>query len=531
MTEQVFSSHGSSKLSRRWVLIYVLASILLLMRLVKLGSGTNFFFDEWQFVVERSVFDSASFLQPHNGHLVAFPVAIYMLLVRIVGLDQHWVFGVFAVLAHLCVANLVATLVRRRRGEFAGLCSMIVVAFMGAGWQNIFWSFQIGFVASIAFFLGSLLVLDVDKDELSRARRIVASCLMMCSLLSSGVGVAALVATSFVCVVRPERARVWWVPIAPVLMYGVWYLSYGESSVSLGAYTTLPEFGGEATSAAVGGVFGVGENIGQILLGMLLVVLLGRFRQFRSSRVSVATVVFYGTFVVLVALSRSSNGEPTASRYLYVGIIAIVVALGASPTTLAWPSKALPGILAVLAIWGSNSMLESGARTQRMEGELISANLAVVESYGSFLDPALPVDPVHAPQLSVGGYLLAVARFDSSPAARLSDVSDLGFEARLSADLIIDRAIVPIELSVAGEDCTVGTAGVTNVSASPGASVLISGFEPTNYTIRRFNLDASRAAGRSVDFAIVKFEFPRDQLDLPFHLVFDKPVDVVTCPH
>jgi hypothetical protein len=216
---------------------------------------------------------------------------------------------------------------------------------------------------------------------------------------------------------------------------------------------------------------------------------------------------------------------------LYVGIIAIVVALGASPTTLAWPSKALPGILAVLAIWGSNSMLESGARTQRMEGELISANLAVVESYGSFLDPALPVDPVHAPQLSVGGYLLAVARFESSPAARLSDVPDLGFEARLSADLIIDRAIVPTELSVAGEDCTVGTAGVTNVSASPGASVLISGFEPTNYTIRRFNLDASRAAGRSVDFAIVKFEFPRDQLDLPFHLVFDKPVDVVTCPH
>ena len=531
MTEQVFSSHGSPKLSRRWALVYAIASTLVFLRLVKLGYGTNFFFDDWQFIVERSTFNSASFFQPHNGHLSAFPVAVYMLVLRIVGLDHHWVFIVIAVLAHLCLANLVATFVRRRRGEFAGLCSMIVVALMGAGWQNIFWSFQIGFVSSIAFFLGSLLVLDVDKDELSRVRRIVASCLMMCSLLSSGVGVAALVATSFICVTRPERARVWWVPIAPVLMYGVWYLSFGESNASLGAYAKIPEYGVETTSAAVGGVFGVGEKIGQLLLGMLLVVLFGRFRQFWSSRVSVATVVFYGTFVVLVALSRSSNGEPTASRYLYVAIIAIIVALGATPTTLAGPSKALPGVIVVLAVWGSNSMLETGARTLRNEGEIMRANLAVVETYGSSLDPALPVDPVHAPQLSVGGYLMAVARFESSPSAQLSDVPKLGFEARLSADLVIDRAIVPNELSIAGEDCSVELAGVTNVSASPGTSVLISGFEPTNYAVRRFNLDASRAVGRSIDFAIVKFQFPSDELDLPFQLVFDKPVDVVTCPH
>lgn len=514
---------------RGWTVVYVATSLIMGVRLMTLGAGGNFFFDEWQFVVDRSSFGATAMFEPHNGHLSAVPVVVYQFLSRIVGLDDYWAFRFVVVLVHLVTATLVAYLVRRRCGEIAGLSALLIVGLMGAGWQNMFWGIQVGFVGSIGLFLVAVLLLDSPMTMKSIRRRWLVSLALLCALASSGIGVAALAAVAVHCIASHKRAHLWWIPLAPGLIYGLWYLEYGRSTLEDGAYTSVLAYSGHAASAAAGGVFGWGENIGQMILGtvILSVVLLIRTKRFSS--VSVLTATFYVFFLCFVALSRTSFAEPSSSRYQYVGIISLVLIVGASFKRPDRPWAFAPLVVAVLAVWGSNGLLEDGAGSLRLEGQISRANLAAVEFFGSSLDPALQVDPVHAPQLQVGGYLNVVMSIGSSPAATLSEIPSFGVEARMSADLVINNAIAPTAMSMPGEDCEVIDASVTDVTVGAGSTILISGNEPTTFTVRRFSPDESRASGRALENAIVGFSFPEDDLSEPYHIVFESGVDVVDC--
>ena len=103
----------------------VLAVVLLATGafLLRETRGTTFWFDEWQWVLDRRGDDLSAFLAPHNGHLTLVPVALYKLLFATAGLENYTPYRVMVVAAHLgCVALLFAY-ARRRVGDPAALRS------------------------------------------------------------------------------------------------------------------------------------------------------------------------------------------------------------------------------------------------------------------------------------------------------------------------------------------------------------------------------------------------------------------------
>ena len=56
------------------------------------GLGTTFFFDEWEFVMDRQPWRWDILLTPYNGHLSLLPVLVYKVLFETVGLGPYWVY-------------------------------------------------------------------------------------------------------------------------------------------------------------------------------------------------------------------------------------------------------------------------------------------------------------------------------------------------------------------------------------------------------------------------------------------------------
>jgi len=53
-----------------------------------LTSETTFFQDTWAFLIDRREVTPDALFEPHNEHLVVFPVLIEMLLVRVFGMTS-----------------------------------------------------------------------------------------------------------------------------------------------------------------------------------------------------------------------------------------------------------------------------------------------------------------------------------------------------------------------------------------------------------------------------------------------------------
>ena len=62
------------------------------------------------------------------------------------------------------------------------LVAAAMLLFLGRGWQDILWAFQIGFVASVA--LGMLAVYLLDPDHVGPIRQAAASVSLLLSVMS-----------------------------------------------------------------------------------------------------------------------------------------------------------------------------------------------------------------------------------------------------------------------------------------------------------------------------------------------------------
>src|SRR3954447_7983470 len=142
-----------------WV---ALAGLLLLTAAVVLylGRATTFYFDEWNFVLERRAWNLDALLKPHNEHLSLVPVLIYKALFSTLGIDAYAPYRAAGVVVHLIVLVLLFVYARRRVGDVLALGVTVVLAVFGPAWPDVMWPFQMGFLGSLAAALGALLCLD-----------------------------------------------------------------------------------------------------------------------------------------------------------------------------------------------------------------------------------------------------------------------------------------------------------------------------------------------------------------------------------
>jgi len=229
---------------------------------------TGFYFDEWDFVQDRRAWDAATLLEPHNEHLSLLPVLVYKLAFATVGLESHVPYQLAATGLHLGIVVLVFAYARRRVGEALAVAAAVAVLFVGEGSLDVLWSFQIGFLASLAAGLGALLCLD----RADRRGDVAASILLTAALCSSSLGLPLLVAAFVEVLGRPDRRARRRVLAAPVVLYAAWYVGYGVGSgANADNVFAAPGYVADAAAAAAGALFGLGADWGRpLLLGGLV---------------------------------------------------------------------------------------------------------------------------------------------------------------------------------------------------------------------------------------------------------------------
>ena len=116
------------------------------------------------FLAERTGGDLGDLLRPHNNvQWSTLPILVYRLMWTLFGLRSYVPYQVVLIALHLTAAVLLRTAMRRAGvGPWIATAAASLFVLFGAGYQNIVWAFQIGFVGSLVFELTQLLLADHD---------------------------------------------------------------------------------------------------------------------------------------------------------------------------------------------------------------------------------------------------------------------------------------------------------------------------------------------------------------------------------
>jgi hypothetical protein len=390
------------------------------------GRDLTFFYDEWDFILERRGISLATFLEPHGGdHPTVFPVAAYKVMLQLFGLESYLPYRLMVVVVHLTCAVLLYIYARRRVGAWLALAPAVLLLFLGSAWQDILWPFQITYLGSLATGLGALLVLDA-----ARPRDWLLCLLVAASLLCSSVGILFVVLAAVEIAAQPSRWRRAWVVIVPLAILGAILLAYGGdgSSRELAAPGVAVRYALDMASAAAGAIAGLGTDWGRPLLiaGAVLLAVLVRQRPGESVRL-VALGAGAAAFWLLTGLSRGSMSPPVppdTSRYVYPGallILLLLVTASAGRRHVTRSGGVLLALGVLLACVSGVGVLGDGGGGLREVTTALRPQLAALEAAGDTVDPGLHLDPQRAPGLVAGGYRDAVASF-GSPAPTLDEL-------------------------------------------------------------------------------------------------------------
>lgn len=401
-----------------------------------LGRGLVFYFDEWNFVLERRTGWFDAFFAGHNGHPSMVPVLVYRFLFALVGLEHYGAFRLVVIVFHLmCVAALYLT-ARSRCGPWPAAVIAASLLLLGRAWEDLLWPFQVGYLASILGAIGATWAID------RRAWRAAALCALL-AVASSGIGAAVVAGVTIELVVQ----RAWrqlWVAVVPGLALTMWTLRFGDSQAKLSNLRLVPRYAADALAGVLGALTGLpawGAWIGGGLLVLAgMTVWAGRTIPPGLAFAATGGAAFWS----LTALARGELGGPTSSRYLYPGAVFVLLAIAA----VLRPGRArqLPvvagGVLVLFASWTGLEELRRGASALRATSTSVAAQLRALEEASAVVPDDFRPDLVRMPQVFAGPYLEAVNDL-GSPATPLADVRALPAPFRTEADNVIVAAAGP----------------------------------------------------------------------------------------
>ena len=400
-----------------------------------LGRSTSFYYDDWNFVLFRRPWDADALLQPHNEHLSLVPVLIYKAIFTTAGIESYVPFRVAGVAVHLLVLVALFVYARRRVGDGPALGAATLIAVLGPSWPDVLWPFQMGFLGSLAAGIAALLALDRGD----RKGEIAAAALLTVALASSSMGIPLFIAAALEILGRPDRKRRWPILAAPAGLYGVWYLTYGagDSTASVDNLLSTPAYIADAAAAATGAMFGLGVEWGRplaIALGALLVLAIrrGAADPWRLAALIALPFVFWG----LTGLARADLHEPGAPRYLYPGVLflLLIAVEAARGVRLTRGGLAALAVLLVLVTVANLGALRNGAGYLRDQAAELDGGLAALQLAAPVgLPPDFRPQPTVAPQIDATSYLAAVKDL-GSPVPPPAQLPRLFGRGRAAAD-------------------------------------------------------------------------------------------------
>ncbi len=412
-----------------WVLVAGAA----LVHLDTFQAPRTFFFDEWAFVFDRRSGGLSTFLEPHNGHLSALPVAAFRLLFGVFGMDRYRPYRLMGLLVHVAVATAAYRYCRARLGEIAGIATGALVLWLGIGWQNIFWPFQIGYMGSVAsgIVAWNLLAWRSRRGDVGAAIAIVVS------LSCSGLGISIAAGTGALLVAERAWRRILVVLSPSVVLYGIWYLAYGTSQGQGSNVPRLPRFVVDSAAGAAGGLFGRDLLWGRLLAGVLVgfgVALVCTRRRLPVTLIApaVAAIVNWA----LTGYSRADEVPPDASRYAYVGaILVLLVAVDVCRPFERRVVRYAVAAVALMGIWGNAAVMDVGAGGLQSVTAVTRAELRALEWAAAAVDVSYRPDTSRMPQVVAGEYLDAMADLGSA-AASDGEIAVASEETRAEVDRV-----------------------------------------------------------------------------------------------
>ena len=535
--------------------------------LYHLTRGTTFWFDEWNWVTGRRGNDAGAFLDSYNGHFSLIPVAIYRLLFATAGLSHYGPYRVVLIAADLVSALLVFVYAKRRVGDLLGLIAAALVLFLGPGWQDILWPFQVAWLISLAAGVGALLMLD----RRTRGGDILGCVCLGISLASSGVGVVVALGLVVDVTVGRRRWRDGWIVAIPLVLYAVWWIAYQVSTRS-SALHLLPGFVANEVAVSAGSLTGLAGSTGFGGKGDLLtwgrpfalvaLVLVG-WRLFYLKRVptrvlSLATML--GSFWVLTAWTRAwlSGTQAWASRYLYVDALLLVLLAAelAAGIAISRNVRVVIAVVLGLAVVGNVNALRQEAEVVRTSGEATRADLGALQIGRNLETPDYVAQYMPGyPLVRVGARdYFAAAKSLGSPAATPGEIVAEPNPARQVADSELIR-IHQIALRSAAAGATLGARPVVKQSAGavrlqgacvvltrgssaksafveviipPAGVIMTAGGGPATVGIRRF-ADISHPLGTLADSAPAAVRIAPDRATQPWLLTITPTRRVAVC--
>lgn len=413
------------------------------------GRHRWFALDDWDFLESRSLTNIDDLFRAHNEHWSTVPLVAWRLLWHLDGLHHYWLYQAVVVGAHVAVIVLLRTLMRRAgvRPWTATLVALTLLLF-GAGSQNIVWAFQIGFVGSVAFGLGQVLLLDHDGPV--DRRDAIGLGLGLLAIMSSGIGVTMVVVAGVAALLR----RGWRVALLHTVPLGAVYLVWwwieqpattgnplrGSTYDTAHAIASFVVVGVGATFGAVASLQYLGWVLAAMTVGGLYLAWRGlswsTWRHQGSAVVAmlVGLILFYG----ISAYGRWWSGSDYArtSRYLYLGAAFVLPAVGvAADAVMRRWRRLAPVVVALLAVGIVGNILtfrdEARADEERYEpARALILNLAD-RSLGDEVGAATEPDPRANPGLTIGWLRAARAAGKVPDPPPLSTTEELLLPVRL----------------------------------------------------------------------------------------------------
>lgn len=489
------------------VLVAIALYVLVALHLTR---GTVQTFDSMTWMTDASSGAGLSDLfSPHNGHLIFVTRALYA--------TSLWIFGdsplppqLMLIVAVAATSWLMFRLLLKRVDPLIAGAASIVVLFLGTSSVVLDPTVAV-FAQTTAFGFGALLTLEWS----TRRGDAVACALLVLGVLAFSAGLAFVVGAAVLIAFGSDRVQRAWVPIVPLVVYGVWFLAAGDlddgggsSSLAAANILLIPQFDFDSLASGLAAVTGLGgdltgpRELGMVAIGWgrvfavgFLVLLLIRFRERIPPRAA-ALIAIAMTYWTMQALAADEFRTPQLDRYVFVSAAVCILLAAELP-----PSRRLAhgAVLAAVAVatfsFVSNlSALRSQGVTLRVQSQIAKADLGTVEIAGDAVRAEVPVSAGLLEPVSSGTYL-AMTDEHGDLGYSAAELSAAGPGVRTEADenLVRILGIAPVSAprggarsGQTGECSEVDSMYGVVVSELPAGGAVIKGAAGADLHLRRF---------------------------------------------
>lgn len=426
------------------------------------GRGLTLLVDDWSFgFAARTNFDASAFLSDHNGHFVAVPIALTKASLQLFGADAALPLRLTTIAVHLTTVACLFLLMRKAIGTVAAVVPAVLVLFLGAANDVLIGSHGLPFTISVATGLAAWLALQQG----SRGWDVAAAALLTVGIASDGVALPFVFgAAAAIWMAGSPRSRLW-VAALPFTLYVLWWIGYGGSGsdFAIANVAGLPAFAFDSLAASLGSIAGLftmpgGRTVGfdlsagQALAGASLVALLIAVvaREYRPSRATIPSLVALLSFWLLTAGVASSGRQPYSSRYLYVGVVLVLLVLAYGIAASPQRRRGAMALAAICAFALLPSIREltyaaDGARVESAINRAVMGAANMVEGHapgGTVLEDPADIVAGQLPELafSLEQYEASRDRF-GAPAFSVAQIATAQPNVRAAADHFLARAL------------------------------------------------------------------------------------------